>query len=83
VDGATINIGSGREVSILELVASVLEVTGAETEAIYNPKASGGVDRMRADITRAEALLGYQPQFSLREGLAQTLELDPRFQPRE
>lgn len=83
VDGATINIGSGREISILELVDSVLEITGADTEAIYNPKASGGVNRMRADITRAELLLGYQPQYTLKEGLARTLELDPRFQASE
>ncbi len=83
VDGATINVGSGREVSILDLVKSVLEITGAETEAIYNHKASGGVSRMRADITRAELLLGYQPHFSLAEGLARTLELDPRFQSQE
>lgn len=79
VDGATINIGSGREVSILNLVKTVLELTGAETEAIYNHKASGGVSHMRADITRAELLLGYQPQYTLAEGLARTLQLDPRF----
>ena len=83
VDEATVNIGSGREVSILDLVKSVQELTGAKTEAIYNHKASGGVNRMRADITRAELLLGYMPQFTLAEGLARTLELDPRFQPRD
>jgi UDP-glucose 4-epimerase len=80
VDEATINIGSGREVSILDLVKSVLEITGVKTEAIYNHKASGGVSRMRADITRAELLLGYTPQYTLTEGLTRTLELDPRFQ---
>jgi UDP-glucose 4-epimerase len=80
VDGKTINIGSGREHSVLDLVNSVIEVTDAKTEAIYNHKASGGVNRMRADITRARTLLDYQPSFSLPEGLARTLELDPRFQ---
>jgi UDP-glucose 4-epimerase len=79
VDGATINIGSGREISVLDLVKTVHELTGADTEAIYNHKASGGVSRMRADITRAELLLGYRPQFNLAEGLARTLQLDPRF----
>ena len=79
VDGKTINIGSGHEYSILDLVNSVIEATGANTEAIYNHKASGGVNRMRADITRAQALLNYQPRFGLQEGLKRTLELDPRF----
>ena len=80
VDGRTINIGSGRENSILELAESVLEITGTETEAIYNHKATGGVNRMRADITRAGQLLDYQPQVSLQDGLIRTLELDPHFQ---
>ena len=79
VDDKTINIGSGREHSILELAESIREITGAETEAIYNHKASGGVKRMRADITRAGQLLDYQPRFTLLEGLERTLELDPRF----
>ncbi len=80
VDGITINIGSGREYSILDLVNSVIEITGVDTDAIYNHKASGGVSRMRADITRAGLLLDYQPRFTLAEGLARTLDLDQRFQ---
>jgi UDP-glucose 4-epimerase len=81
VDGSTINVGSGKEVSIFDLANNVVEITGADTEVIYNHKAKGGVSRMRADITRAGKLLGYQPQISLEEGLARTLELDPRFVP--
>lgn len=82
VDGSTINIGSGKEISVLDLVKNVVELTGANTETIYNHKATGGVSRMRADITQAAKLLGYKPKFSLVEGLARTLELDPRFQTR-
>ncbi len=80
VDGATINVGSGNEVSILDLAAVITELTGAKTQAIYNHKAKGGVNRMRADITRAKKLLGYRPKYTLRKGLKQTLKLDPRFQ---
>jgi len=82
VDGTTINIGSGKESSVIELVQNVVELTGADTETIYNHKATGGVSRMRADITLASKLLGYQPKFELAEGLARTLELDPRFKSR-
>jgi UDP-glucose 4-epimerase len=81
IDGTTINIGSGKEVSILDLVQTILEVTGAKTEAIFNHKATGGVDRMRADINQANQLLGYKPKFSLAEGLKKTLDLDQRFRP--
>ena len=80
VDGKTINIGSGTEYSVVDLVKNVVELTGADTETIYNHKATGGVSRMRADITQASKHLGYKPKFGLAEGLARTLELDPRFQ---
>jgi UDP-glucose 4-epimerase len=79
VDGTTINVGSGKEISILDLAAEVIQLTGARTESIYNHKAKGGVSRMRADLTRGGQLLGYQPKYSLAEGLKKTLELDPRF----
>ena len=57
VDGATINVGSGSEVSVLDLAAEITELTGARTQTIYNHKAKGGVNRMRADITRAKKLV--------------------------
>lgn len=79
VDGKTINVGSGKEVSIADLAKRVIELTGAKTESIYNPKAKGGVNRMRADISRAAQLLGYKPKYPLLKGLKLTLAEDPRF----
>ncbi len=79
VDGSTINIGSGKEHSVLDLIKNIIELTDADTEAIFNHKATGGVSRMRADISRAAKLLGYKPKVSLTEGLTRTLEMDPRF----
>jgi len=80
VDGMTINIGSGKEVSIVDLVQEVSDLTGVKTESIYNHTAKGGVKRMRADISRAADLLGYRPKYSLSTGLKLTLERDPRYQ---
>ncbi|MCJ7715058.1 MAG: NAD-dependent epimerase/dehydratase family protein [Anaerolineales bacterium] len=80
VDGMTINIGSGKEISIVDLVQQVIDLTGVKTESIYNPTAKGGVNRMRADISRAADLLGYRPKYSLSDGLKLTLERDPRYQ---
>jgi len=48
-------------------------------DAIVNPRTDPGVSRMRADITLAREKLGYQPRFSLEEGLRLTLERDARF----
>ncbi len=74
-----INIGSGKETSIRDLVRLVMDVTGMNLEALVNPKNDPGVSRMRADIQLAREKLGYQPRFSLEEGLRLTLKRDARF----
>ncbi len=79
INRLVINIGSGTETSIRELVRVVSEVTGAKTEVITNPRTSPGVSRMRADLSLAREKLGYQPRFTLPEGLRLSLERDPRF----
>ena len=80
IDNLVINIGSGRETSINELVQLVMEVTGTKTEVISNHKNDPGVSRMCADLTLARQMLGYKPHFTLAEGLRLTIERDPRFQ---
>ncbi len=72
----TINIGSGTETSVRELVDLVLEVTGGKPEIVNNPRNEGGVRRMRADLTQAKQLLGYHPAIDLKTGLRLTLEND-------
>jgi UDP-glucose 4-epimerase len=73
-----INVGSGRDTSVRELVHLVLEVTGGNPEMVYSPRNERGPARMCADISLAREKLGYQPQVSLRQGLLFTLELDGR-----
>jgi UDP-glucose 4-epimerase len=79
LDNQVINVGSGVEKNIRELVNLVVELTGSQAEVMYNPRSSAGVSRMRADLTLAREKLGYQPSISLADGLRLTLEKDPRF----
>jgi len=79
INHLVINIGSGVETSIRDLVRLVGETTGAKLEVLTNPRTSPGVSRMCADISLARAKLGYQPRFSLAQGLRLTLDRDPRF----
>ncbi len=79
VDGLVINIGSGRETSINELIKCVQDVTGSNAEVIYSPKTSGGVSRLCADLALAREKLNYRPSIELEEGLRITLKRDPRF----
>ncbi len=80
INQMVINIGSGTETSIRDLVRLVMEVTGVKAEAIANPRNDPGVSRMCADLALAREKLGYQPRISLDNGLRLTLERDPRLQ---
>lgn len=78
LDGMTINVGSGRETPVRDLVRTVLDVTGSSAEPIYSPNTPGGVSRMCADLTLAGKKLNYRPSISLEDGLRLTLQRDPR-----
>jgi UDP-glucose 4-epimerase len=81
VNRGIINIGSGIETSIQDLVDKIALVTGKRINLISNPSKPGGVPRLVADISSAEKLLSFRPQTSLQEGLRLTLEQDSRFIP--
>src|SRR5512136_1677570 len=46
LDGQVINVGSGKQTSVRDLVKAVLEVTGSEADVIYNSKMAAGVSLM-------------------------------------
>jgi len=46
---------------------------------VYNTQTSGGVSRMKADLTLAKEKLRFTPSISLVEGLRLTLQRDTRF----
>jgi UDP-glucose 4-epimerase len=74
--GQTLNVGSGRAISIGDLAELIFEVTGrraelATDEARVRPDASE-VMVLLADYRRAAELVGYTPRVHLEEGLART-----------
>jgi UDP-glucose 4-epimerase len=79
VNGLVINVGSGQEYSVRELVKQVLAISGSKANVVYNVQSSGGVSRMRADIHLANEKLRFQPSISLEEGLRLTLRKDLRY----
>ena len=82
VDRLTINVGSGRETSVRELVKLVIAATGTSPEVVYNPRSDSGPARMCADLTLAGEKLNYRPSISLETGIRLTLERDPRLRVR-
>jgi len=81
ISGEVINIGSGRETSINELIKRVELVVGRKVDALHNTAEGGGVRRLYADIGKARHLLGFKPRISLDEGLRLTLLHDLKYQP--
>jgi len=68
--GQTINLGSGREVSINDLARQVASVVGRPNAAVeHDQPRPGDVLRLCADISRAHSLLGYSARTSLEDGL--------------
>ncbi len=74
-----INVGSGREISVNELVQKVIELTGTKPEVVRNHTHDSGPSRMRADLATAKKRLGYVPKMSLEDGIKNILKTDTRF----
>lgn len=74
-----INIGSGVETTVLEIIKTITEITQMKPEVVINKTHDSGPSRMCADISLAKKKLGYAPKVFLREGFNKILEQDPRF----
>jgi UDP-glucose 4-epimerase len=61
-------IGSGRSLSVLEVIDAVRRVTGAAIEVRHGPPRAGEMPAVIVDSSRARAA-GWSPQFTLEEGL--------------
>jgi UDP-glucose 4-epimerase len=80
IDREVINIGSGAETTIEDLIDLIGRITHNSIVPLRNTS-GGGVNRLWANIGKAHALLGYAPKISLEEGLRATIERDIRFSP--
>ncbi len=75
--GATVNVGSGHEISIGKLAEAILEIVGRRVPIVstadrLRPGASE-VERLCAGNARARSLLGWEPRHTLAQGLEQTV----------
>lgn len=74
VCGETFNIGTGTDVSVNEMIRSLLEALGSPDHPVeHGPGRPGDVQRLIADVERLRAAVGFEPSVSLDEGLRQTV----------
>ena len=72
-DVETVNIGTGKDLSIKEISEIVKEVVGFQGEVIWDESKPDGTPRKLLDITKLKNL-GYQPREDLRTGITKTYE---------
>jgi UDP-glucose 4-epimerase len=74
VSGKVFNVGTGRNITILDLVAALNKLLGTKLVAQHGPPRAGDPKFSLADISRTKAELGYEPDVTFEEGLRRTLE---------
>lgn len=73
ISGKVYNIGTGRRVSVLDLVAALNRQLGTNLAPAHAPPRPGDVRHSRADVRRARRDLGYEPSVPFEKGLARVL----------
>jgi dTDP-glucose 4,6-dehydratase len=69
-----VNIGNPAEFTILEAAQAILEVTGSSSEMCLRALPVDDPSRRCPDISKARALLGWEPRITLKDGLQKSLE---------
>jgi dTDP-glucose 4,6-dehydratase len=69
-----VNIGNPTEMTLLELAEAVIAATESRSEIVHEALPVDDPQVRQPDISRAKALLGWEPQVELAEGLRRTIE---------
>jgi UDP-glucose 4-epimerase len=72
--GQVVNVGTGKAVSLLDLLAVLGDLYGRKVTPAFAPPRAGDVLHSLADIGVARQVLGYEPGTTLHQGLAALLE---------
>ena len=72
--GQTVNIATSKAHSLNQLLATLIQLSGREAQARYEPTRNGDVRHSLADTSAARKLLKYRPQVDFESGLARTFD---------
>jgi UDP-glucose 4-epimerase len=74
LSGAVYNVGTGRRISLLDLVAAINMILGTNLKPEFQSARAGDVHDSQASLDRIRQVLGYQPIVDFEEGLRRSLE---------
>ena len=69
-----VNLGSGYEISIKDLIGIIARLTGFEGRVIWDKTKPNGQPRRGLDVTRAEKSFGFRARMDFEEGLRRTID---------
>jgi len=69
-----VNLGSGQEIAIRDLVEVIAEEVGFRGEIVWNRSKPNGQPRRCLDVSRAREMFGFEARTDFREGLKRTVE---------
>ena len=69
-----VNLGNPQEMTLLEMAQLIVELTESRSEIVFEALPVDDPQVRQPDITRAKALLGWEPEIEVREGLRRTIE---------
>ena len=72
--GEVINVATGRQISISELAKTLGEIIGVTAAPVHIDPRPCDVRDSLADVSKAKAILGYEPTVGLEEGLRKTVD---------
>ncbi|WP_297534932.1 SDR family oxidoreductase [Thermococcus sp.] len=72
-NGRVFNVATGKQTSILELAMKIIEITGTTSSILFDKPRPGDIRHSVADISEIRKL-GFEPEWSLEEGLKKTVE---------
>jgi len=69
-----VNVGHDREISLKDLVALLMDLTGLQKKIVFDTTKPEGCLRKSADMTKLRQIIpGFEPQTDLREGLREMI----------
>jgi UDP-glucose 4-epimerase len=71
--GEAYNVGTGRRISLLDLVNAINDALGTDLKPGFGPPRAGDVMHSQASLAKIEAAIGYRPVVDFEEGLRRTL----------
>ena len=73
-DPGPVNLGTSFEITIAELARRIIELTGSRSQIVYKALPQDDPVQRKPDTTKAQSLLNWDPQVSIKQGLSNTID---------